>query len=176
VTPEAAHATAPAGPAAAAADAIGEAMRRRDFSALILAEGVMVASPITSSFVFEGRDEVLALLGEVREAFEDYEYLGAIREGDAAALHFRARVRGQSLEGLDLVRVDPTGAITEIRVFARPLPAVAGLMRELGPRVARPHGRWRSAAMRMLTGPLALVTRRGDRLGARLAGRRPQRD
>jgi hypothetical protein len=160
------------GAAVAASDALAAATATGDVSAVNLADDVVLASPVVASFKFEGRDDVLTLLTQVHDAVEDYEYLGAFGEGEVAALHFRAQVRGQSIEGLDMIRVDGSGAITEVRVFARPLPAVAALLRELGPRVARPQGRWRAALTALLTAPLVFLTKSGDRISERLTGRR----
>jgi hypothetical protein len=159
-----------------AADSFAAAMLARDFDAIgaLLAADVVVTSPITASFRFRGRDDVLELLRVVREVIEGIEYSPHIAAGNAAALNFRGRVGDVELEGVDLLRLDDDGAVKEFTVFIRPLAGVTALMAALGPPLARPRGRWRAVAIRVLAGPLALLTRRSDRLGARLAGRIPE--
>jgi hypothetical protein len=167
--------TVSAGGAVEAARRMAAAVDAGDAEALapLLAPGVVLASPITGAFRYEGAEDVRTLMARVIASLSDYEFLGSFGDEGAAALHFRARVKGgQELEGLDLIRTDGDGLISEIRVFARPMPAVVALMGDLAPRLARERGRWRGIVVRLMTAPLALLTRSGDPLGARLLGRR----
>ena len=83
-------------------------------------------------------------------------------EGGMRALIFRARVKGQSLEATDILRMDERGRVSEIRVFIRPLPGLTALTAALAPRLARETGRVRSAAVAGMVRPVAAITRLGD--------------
>jgi hypothetical protein len=134
-----------------------------------LAPDVVLLSPVTSSFRFAGRDEVAALLGIVRDVFEELRYLEEFGDGAVRALVFQARVNGQQLEGTDILRLDEKGRVREIRVFIRPLPGLTALTAALAPRLARETGRARAAAVAGMVRPLAAMTRLTDVPGSSLA-------
>jgi hypothetical protein len=134
-----------------------------------LAPDVVLLSPVTSSFRFAGRDEVAALLGIVRDVFEELRYLEEFGDGAVRALVFQARVNGQQLEGTDILRLDDKGRVREIRVFIRPLPGLTALTSALAPRLARETGRARAAAVAGMVRPLAAMTRLTDVPGSSLA-------
>ena len=118
--------------------ALADMMLRRDFDRLRegVASDAVLVSPITSSFRFEGRDDVMSVLERVRDTFDDLEYTDAFERGRDGVLTFRARVGSQTLEGTDLIRLDEDCRIAEIKVFIRPLPALEALAGVLGPRQA----------------------------------------
>jgi len=147
------------------------AMEARDLDGVAeaLAPDVVLHSPITSSFRFVGRDEVTALLGIVREVFEDLRYVEEFGEGPLHVLVFRARVNGQQLEGTDIMRLDEQGRVRELNVFIRPLPGLTALTAALAPRLALKTGRARSVAVAGMVRPLAAITRLTDVPGSRLA-------
>jgi hypothetical protein len=134
-----------------------------------LAPDVVLLSPVSSSFRFAGRDEVAALLGIVRDVFEELRYVEEFGDGAVRALVFQARVNGQQLEGTDILRLDEKGRVREIRVFIRPLPGLTALAAALAPRLARETGRARAAAVAGMVRPLAAMTRLTDVPGSRLA-------
>jgi SnoaL-like domain len=134
-----------------------------------LAEDVVLYSPISSSFRFEGRDAVVTLLGAAREVFDDLDYLEDFGDGGVHALVFRARVGDQLLEGADILQHDESGLVREVRVFARPRPAVAALAAAMAPRLARRDGRVRALAVAALARPLAVASRLADRPASALA-------
>ena len=134
-----------------------------------LAPDVVLLSPVTSSFRFVGRDEVAALLGIVRDVFEELRYVEEFGDGAVRALVFQARVNGQQLEGTDILRLDEKDRVREIRVFIRPLPGLTALTAALAPRLARDTGRARAAAVAGMVRPLAAMTRLTDVPGSRLA-------
>jgi hypothetical protein len=154
------------------AGAFRRAFEARDMTALAdaLAPEVVLHSPITSSFRFEGRDEVAALLETVSGVFEDFHYLHEFgdADGDVGALVFAARVGGQQLQGTDILRFDEQGRVSEIRVFVRPLAGLTAFARELAPRLARRRGRAPAFAVARMLGPVALGTRLGDVPASRL--------
>jgi hypothetical protein len=142
--------------------------RDRGGLAAALAPDVVLHSPIASSFRFEGREEVAALLGIVSEVFEDLTYLDEFGTESVHSLVFRARVHGQELEGTDILQLDD-GLVREMRVFIRPLPGLVALAAALAPRLARRSGRARSLAVAGLVRPLAVMSRLGDGRASTLA-------
>lgn len=160
---------------AGTAHRIAAAMTARDFEALreLLADDVVLNSPITASFQFRGREEIIELLEVVRETYETLEYTAVFGEGDTWAQVFRARVRGEEMEGADVMRLDPSGKVSEFTVFFRPLPGLATLAGALAPSLAPTRGRRRLIAM--LSAPLGPMTRFGDRIVPRILGNRRSR-
>lgn len=81
---------------------------------------------------YTGRPAVETLLRTVFTVFEDFRYTDELANDDGAhALIFAARVGDRELQGLDLIRSDAAGRITEFTVMVRPasgLQALAGRM------------------------------------------------
>ena len=140
------------------------AFEARDFDGVrnALSPDVVLHSPITSSFRFEGRDEVAPLLESVRGVFTDLRYLHEFGDGDVRVLVFDARVGAQQIQGTDIMRLDEQGRVSEIRVFVRPLAGLTAFAAVLAPRLARRRGKARAFAVARMLGPVALMTRLGD--------------
>jgi SnoaL-like domain len=159
--------------AAATSLTVAAAMRERDFETLgeALADDVVLHSPITGNFRFEGREEVVALLRIVRQALEDLRAVTEFGDDDTRALMFDARVGRQEIQGVDVLRFDEEGRVREFLVFVRPLPGVTALAAALAPAVAARVGRTPAA----LVGPpmrmQAFLARTGDRVAGRLLRR-----
>jgi hypothetical protein len=134
-----------------------------------LAPDAVLISPITSRFHFEGRNQLRELFSEVLETLEDFKVLDQFGRGDRLAVVWQARVRGQQIEGTDILLLDDAGKVREIRLFIRPLPGLAALTAALASRLARQHSRSRAATVSLLVDPLAFMTRSGDGIVARLA-------
>jgi SnoaL-like protein len=150
------------------------AFEARDFEgvARALSPDVVLHSPITSSFRFEGRDEVASLLETVRGVVDDLHYLDDVGDTGVRAIVFGARVGGQRIEGTDVLRLDEQGRVREIRVFVRPLAGLTAFGAALAPRLARRRGRMRAFAVARMLGPVALMTRLGDVPASRLVSGR----
>jgi hypothetical protein len=160
----------PASPPVPAALALRQAMERRDATAALeaFAEDAGVRSPVTARLAFEGRAQIELLLEALFEVFEDIRY-SAHADGERSAfLVGGARVGSLSVQWADHIELDEGGRIREFTVFFRPLPATALALQRLGGRLAARGGRARGALVSTLTLPLALLTRAGDGLGARL--------
>jgi hypothetical protein len=149
------------------------AMRDRDFETLgaTLADDVVLHSPITGSFPFEGREQVVALLRIVRDALEDLKPVAEFGDDDTHALMFEARVGRQKIQALDVLRFDAEGRIREFRVFIRPLPGLAALSAAMAPQVAARGGRGRAALVGPPTRLQAFLARIGDRVAVRILRR-----
>jgi hypothetical protein len=130
-----------------------------------LAPDVVLHSPITERVKFRGPAEVRELLLSVFEAISDIRYSADVGDDRTRALFYRAHVNGTPVEEATRIELDEQGRIREITLFFRPLPGLATVTAELGPRVtARRHGRLRSILARLLLAPLGFVTRAGDRV------------
>lgn len=109
------------------------AVAERDTSALepLFAPDVRLFSPVKFT-PFEGRPLVLAVFGVLfSRVFEEFGYVGAlageVEDADAHVLVFRAVVGGKQVHGIDLLRLDERGLITEFTVMVRPQSAVTAL-------------------------------------------------
>jgi hypothetical protein len=109
-----------------------------DASAIVdtLAEDVVFRSPIVFR-PYEGREAVATILGAVVRVFEDFRYVEHFDRGDAAALIFHAKVGDRELDGLDLLRFDDSGQVTELTVMVRPLSAANALAEAMQARLAQ---------------------------------------
>jgi hypothetical protein len=110
-------------------DAFREAAESKDGSRLneILAEDVRFLSPVVFR-PYEGRDLVGTILTEgAMRVFEDFRYLHQLEDGAAATLIFSARVGDRELEGLDLLRFNDDGLVSELTVMVRPLSGLNAL-------------------------------------------------
>jgi hypothetical protein len=150
----------------AAIERLMTAMRERDYVTLAdaLAPDVVIRSPITDSFEFRGRDDALGVLKIVAEAMEGLEHHELVGAGDVWTQRFEVRVGGRRLEGMDFMRLDGEGRVREFTVFIRPLPGLAAFAACVAPGVGRRRGLLTMIALRLLIGPLAAMTRHGDRL------------
>jgi hypothetical protein len=129
-----------------------------------LAPDVVLHSPITDRFSFHGRDEVRDLLRSVFASIDGIRYFADVGNTRTRALFYRASIGGQPVEEATRLELDEAGRITEITLFFRPLPGLTALTAALAPRVASRHGRLRMLVARLMTAPLAVATRLGDRL------------
>jgi hypothetical protein len=101
------------------------AVEARDTAAVraCLAEDVRFHAPIRHT-PFTGRDEVAAILQIPAEVFafsDSFRYTRVFDDGEQQALFFEAMIEDRSIEGVDLLRLDENGLVTEIRVMMRPL-------------------------------------------------------
>jgi uncharacterized protein YceH (UPF0502 family) len=76
---------------------------------------------------YEGRLATATVLRAVGRVFEDFRYVDVFDEGDRAMLLFEARVGDRDLQGIDLLRFDEEGLITDFTVMIRPLSGLTAL-------------------------------------------------
>jgi len=100
-----------------------------------LAEDVVFWSPVAFQ-CYRGRDVVTEVLDNVMQVFEDFVYIDDLEAPGSHALVFSASVSGKAVQGLDHLRLDDNGLITEFTVMIRPLSGVIALAEAMGPRVA----------------------------------------
>jgi hypothetical protein len=103
-------------------DSFRQAVEANDLEAMsaALAPDVVFRSPIVFR-PYEGREAVMGLLSLVSQVFEDFRYVDELHGEGTTCLLFRARVGDRELDGLDYLRLDPDGLVTELTVMVRPL-------------------------------------------------------
>jgi hypothetical protein len=121
-----------------AAAGFRRAVERGDIEAIgeLLAEEVVLHSPVTFH-PFIGRETVKGVLTLVSEVFEDFHYTDELQGDGVHGLIFRAIVAEKQIEGLDLLRCDADGQISDLTVMLRPLSALLPFAQAMGERVAQ---------------------------------------
>jgi hypothetical protein len=115
-------------------DAFRAAVEAEDPNALTaaLAEDVVFRSPVVFK-AYEGKQVVSLILTEgAMKVFEDFQYVEQLEGEGAAALIFSARVGDREVDGLDLLRFDADGKVSELTVMARPMSGLNALAEAMG--------------------------------------------
>jgi SnoaL-like domain len=147
------------------------AFEARDHDAIVeaLAPDVVLRSPIFE-VPFTGVEEASDLFAVLLDALWPITYVDEI-PGDPHVLHFTAEIKGEHLEGIDLLRFDNQGRAKEITVFFRPFPAVAAFLSVTGPKLGRRRGgAGRAAILRAAGAPVSALMRTAAATGPRLLG------
>lgn len=94
----------------------------------LLAEDVVFTSPVAFK-PYLGKQMTALILRTVITVFEDFHYVREIVSGDGldAVLEFEATVDGRSINGVDMLRLNAEGLITDFKVMVRPLSAAQAL-------------------------------------------------
>jgi hypothetical protein len=110
------------------------AVERADMDAAValLAEDVVFRSPVVFK-PYEGRETVATILRTVFHVLEDFRYTDELDGDRIQALLFDARVGDRSLQGIDLLRPDANGRITEFTVMIRPASGLIAVAERMGP-------------------------------------------
>lgn len=110
----------------------------RDLSGLkdIIHPDAVFRSPVAHT-PYRGRDALVLALSNVIEVFQDFTYHRQFftDDGKSATLEFSAHVGGKQLKGVDLIKFDDDGLITEFEVMIRPASGLMALGEEMGKRV-----------------------------------------
>jgi limonene-1,2-epoxide hydrolase len=111
-----------------------DAVERADMDAAValLAEDVVFRSPVVFK-PYEGRDTVATILRTVFGVFEDFRYNDELEGDGIHVLLFDARVGDRTLQGIDLLRSDAGGRITEFTVMLRPASGLMAVAERMGP-------------------------------------------
>ncbi|KRE21823.1 nuclear transport factor 2 family protein [Agromyces sp. Soil535] len=108
-----------------------------------LAPDVVLVSPLTDRFRFEGRSQLFELLDDVFAVMRDIRFVDELRAADGRTVMLSATARiadRVDVTELQRLRLGEANTIAEITIAMRPLPALTALLRALGPRVARRQG------------------------------------
>ncbi|MGE6662329.1 nuclear transport factor 2 family protein [Pseudomonas sp. NPDC077408] len=87
---------------------------------------------------YESAAAVNLILNTVVRVFDDFAYHRelASTDGTDVVLEFSARVSDRQLKGIDMIRFDETGLITDFEVMIRPMSGLQALGEEMGRRLA----------------------------------------
>jgi limonene-1,2-epoxide hydrolase len=119
--------------------AFERAVQARDADAITaaLAPDVRFRSPVVFS-PYEGPEAVSVVLRAVTQVFEEFEYVQRLEATDGSiALIFRAKVGDRELDGLDLLRFDNDGQVTELTVMVRPMSGINALAEAMAEELRR---------------------------------------
>jgi ketosteroid isomerase-like protein len=163
--------TTPTQERSATSHPLRQAVEARDIEAVVdsLAPDVVLHSPLISEH-FEGREDVGFLFRTLADEYlfrDDFQYTAELAEGNTVVLAFRGTLRGTEVEGVDLMRVNPDGKISEITVFLRPLPGTTAVAKFLSSRIAGRDNRLKGVMAGLGTRPLSGLARLFDAIGSR---------
>src|SRR5471032_1170637 len=107
----------------------------RDLLSPLLAEHIVFRSPFVQSPI-PGRNATLLVLTTVVQIFENFRYHRIFVGGSHdVALEFGANIGKWQLKGIDLIKFNAAGEMTEFEVMIRPIKALAALGEEMGNRI-----------------------------------------
>jgi hypothetical protein len=119
-------------------DEFQAALQRGDVEAAsaMLADNVVFRSPAVFE-PYEGKPATMVLLKAVSRVFQDFHYVRSFIEEDGRgmALMFEAKVGTRHVEGLDILRLDAHGQVSDFRVMVRPHSALEALMTAMVPMI-----------------------------------------
>jgi ketosteroid isomerase-like protein len=112
--------------------------------ASLCAPDAVFRSPVAHS-PYQGADLVAAILQQAVQTFSDFQYHRTFVGGDRdVVLEFSAKVGDKALKGIDMIRFDEQGRITEFEVMVRPASGLqalgAEMARRMGPILAEKRG------------------------------------
>jgi hypothetical protein len=145
--------------------------RDLDTWAQALAPDVVLHSPILSA-PFEGRADAIELFGVLFDELGEVQITDELSDGDVHAFFWHVQIGAKSVEGVDLLRCNERGEISEIRVLIRPLPDIALFAAAIGPALAAKRTPIRGLLARLMILPLRAILTLADTISARLIQRR----
>ncbi|OWQ94349.1 nuclear transport factor 2 family protein [Sphingopyxis witflariensis] len=103
----------------------------------LLAEDAVFHSPVVHS-PQAGRDKVFAYLHAASHVLggDDFRYLREIVDGDQAMLEFQTILDGIQINGVDIIRWNSDGKISDFKVMIRPLKAINKVWEKMGEMLA----------------------------------------
>lgn len=107
----------------------------------LLAEDVVFHSPVVHT-PQEGCDKVFAYLHAASHVLggENFRYLREIVDGDQAMLEFATELEGIQINGVDIIRWDSRGKISDFKVMVRPLKAINKVWEKMAAMLAAQAG------------------------------------
>jgi hypothetical protein len=98
---------------------------QRDWEALpeILADDVTFHTPV-DAVPLRGKEAFVDSLQKSFSIFENFEYARDFKGSDGHALEFRGSIGGVAFTGIDIMRLDETGKVTDLVVMIRPISAM----------------------------------------------------
>lgn len=107
----------------------------------LLAEDAVFHSPVVHT-PQAGRDKVFAYLHAASQVLggENFRYLREIVDGDQACLEFHSELDGIQINGVDIIRWDDEGKISDFKVMVRPLKAINKVWEKMAAMLAAQAG------------------------------------
>lgn len=107
----------------------------------LLAEDAIFHSPVVHT-PQEGRDKVFAYLHAASHVLggENFRYLREIVDGDQACLEFASELDGIHINGVDIIRWNSEGKISDFKVMVRPLKAINKVWEKMAAMLATQAG------------------------------------
>jgi len=104
-----------------------ELVQSRNIAGLnaLLADDVVFHSPVVHT-PQAGKALALMYLGAAFKVFfnESFRYVRELADGNGAILEFELEIDGVTINGVDMIRWDGEGGISEFKVMLRPLKAI----------------------------------------------------
>ena len=101
---------------------------KKDYKLLysILHEDIVFHTPLYLK-PREGKDIVTAILASASSIFQDFKYVQELTTNNGLnyILVFEAKVEGDTVRGVDIIRIDKEGLIVEFEVMMRPIKTLA---------------------------------------------------
>jgi hypothetical protein len=142
-----------------------------DTWAQALAGDVVMYSPILTR-PFRGREAAIELFGVLFDELGEIRITDELTDGETHAFFWNVQIGAKSIEGVDLLRRNERGEISEIRVLIRPLPDIAVFAGAIGPALAAKRAPIRGPVARLMILPLRAILTLADTLSTRLIQRR----
>ena len=118
-------------------------LKERNVQALdtLLAPDAVFHSPVVHT-PQQGRDKVFAYLHAASHVLggENFRYLREIVDGDQACLEFQSELEGIQINGVDIIRWDDDGKISDFKVMVRPLKAINKVWEKMAAMLAAQAG------------------------------------
>lgn len=107
----------------------------------LLAEDAVFHSPVVHT-PQQGRDKVFAYLHAASHVLggENFRYLREIVDGDQAMLEFASELDGIHINGVDIIRWNDDGKISDFKVMVRPLKAINKVWEKMAAMLAAQAG------------------------------------
>jgi hypothetical protein len=105
------------------------ALTRKDLTVIepSIAEDVTFSSPALH-VAKRGKREVMPLLADVLASLSDYRVTRTWIDGLEILLEFEANAGDRSLQGIDRIRLDERGRMTQLKVYVRPYRGLVAIM------------------------------------------------
>ncbi|PZQ24111.1 MAG: hypothetical protein DI569_01565 [Sphingopyxis macrogoltabida] len=107
----------------------------------LLADDAVFHSPVVHT-PQQGADKVFAYLHAASHVLggENFHYLREIVDGDQAMLEFQSDIDGIQINGVDIIRWDSAGKISDFKVMVRPLKAINKVWEKMAAMLAAQAG------------------------------------
>jgi hypothetical protein len=97
---------------------------------VLLAEEITFNNPVTFE-PFRGRETLAVVVPKLLDVWQGLRYVDELHSEDQVGLVFEARAGTRDVTGVDLLRFNEDGLITDVTVMVRPMSGLHALAREM---------------------------------------------